>query len=457
VGSERDIMPASPEAERSLLGSILLRNEHFYDDCVELRVDDFSLDSHRKIYSAMNLILCGDLEDVHVVDLITLSEVLRKQRGGVEAIGGVAYLSSLTEGLPRRPSIAEYVSIVREKSKLRRLIHMANHVRRRAEGQDESYSTIAADLQDQLVIEDADTEGGAVRIGEVIPKVRAQVEAGRKIAEGKVAGLTWGLSKLDALTYGAHMGEMTVIAAAPGGFKTAFAAQMLLANGREGVPCCFHSIEMPEDKLTRRFFPAMGDFVKAEHMREPRLMNIEHMMELDRLSQELAKLPIWIDDTAQDIRKLLARMRMMRRKHKIKLFAIDYFQLIHNSQTKTDIERYQKNALMLRDAMKNDLGDCHLLVLSQFSKNKGRGKSQRSGDDLYGGTALHHATQNMIIIAAESGKDKEPGQFLDAELDIDKMREGGRRKHSCQIDPDFLRFQYSVPYDQQQSAFGGMK
>lgn len=444
-------MPASPDAERSILGNLLLNNEHFYDDCVDLRVDDFSLESNRKIYSAMNEILCGDMEDVHVVDLITLVEVLRKGRGGVEAVGGTAYIMSLMEGLPRRPSIEEYVSIVREKSRLRRLIRMVNRVHGRATNQDESYATIAADLQDQLVTEDAEGEGGAVHISQVIPEIRRQVEAGRKIAEGKTAGLTWGLEGLDKITYGAHMGEMTVAAGESGGFKSSFAVQMLLANGREGVPCCIHSIEMPEDKMVRRFFPAMSDFVKASHMRDPRLMNLDHMLEIEKLAQDMAKLPIWIDDTAQDIRKVIARMRMMRRKHKIKLFAIDYFQLIQNERTKTDIERYQQNAHLLRDVMKTDLKDCHLLVLSQFAKSKGKGaKSQRSRDDIYGGTALHHAAQNVIIITVESGKDKEPGQFLDAQLDIDKMRDGARAKHECMVDPDFLRFQYPQA---QQSAF----
>lgn len=455
--AEQDGMPSSIDAEKSILGSLLLSNEHFYDDCVDLRVDDFSLESHRRIYGAMNEILCGDMEDVHVVDIITLVEVLRKGRGGIDAIGGTGYILSLTEGLPRRPSILEYVTIVREKSRLRRLIHLSHRIRGRAFSQSETYSTIAADVQDQLVTESAEAEDDeAVSIGSVIPQVRAQVEAGRKIVEGKTAGLTWGLEKFDALTHGAHDGEMTVLAGESGGFKTAFLVQMFLANGREGVPSCLHSIEMRRDKVTRRFFPAMSDFVKSTHMRDPRLMNLDHLKEMDRLSAEMAKLPIWIDDKAQDIRKVIARMRMMRRKKKIKLFGLDYFQLISNSRAKTDIERYQANAMMLRDTMKNDLGDCHLVVLSQFSKNKGRGaKSTRSRDDLYGGTALHHAAQNVIIITVESGKDKDPGEYLKAELDIDKMREGGKRLHECQVDPDFLRFQYPDPHNQ--SAFGGMK
>lgn len=443
-------MPVSQDAERSILGALLLNNNHFYDDLADLAEEDFSLDSNRKIFSVMYSILSGLEGEITHVDYVTVTEVLarRKQLG---IVGGHAYVASLTENLPRRVSIAEYVSLVREKARLRRLIHICNGVMARAVDQVESAQKIAADLQDDLVEEAAEGAEDAVRISEVIPEVRRQIEAGRKIVEGKTAGLTWGLSGLDAITHGAQIGEMTVIAASAGGFKTAYAVQMVLANGREGVPCCMHSIEMRKDRMTRRFYPAMSDFLKTSHMREPRLMSKEHMMEMDKLSEEMAKLPIWIDDKAQDIRKLIARMRMMRRKHGIKLFAIDYFQLIHNDQTKTDIERYQKNAHLLRDAMKgDDMSDCHLVVLSQFAKNKGRGGKGRSGDDLYGGTALNHAAQNVIIITVESGKDKEPGQFLDAQLDIDKMRDGARAKHECMVDPDFLRFQYPIA---QQSAF----
>src|ERR1700733_12547263 len=114
-------LPASVEAERSILGAILLDN-HCYNEAAEkIQADDFSLDSHRRIYSRMAELI----DSSRAVDIVTLAEELARRKE-VEAVGGVAYLASLTEGLPRRVSIEEYVRIVKDKSLLRQLIHVCN-------------------------------------------------------------------------------------------------------------------------------------------------------------------------------------------------------------------------------------------------------------------------------------------------------------------------------------------
>src|SRR5438094_307276 len=111
-------LPASIDAERSILGAILLDNFAYNQAAEHLRVEDFSLDAHRRIYGRM-----VDLsESSRPVDIITLSEELARRRE-MEAVGGVAYLTSLTDGLPRRPSIEHYVKIVRDKAMLRGLIY----------------------------------------------------------------------------------------------------------------------------------------------------------------------------------------------------------------------------------------------------------------------------------------------------------------------------------------------
>src|ERR1700746_3623442 len=115
-------MPASPDAERSILGAILLENAHFHEAAEKkLTADDFSLDSHRRIFARMeDLIGAG-----RAVDLVTLVEELARRKE-VESVGGVAYIASLTEGLPRRVSIEEYVRIVKDKSLLRQLINICS-------------------------------------------------------------------------------------------------------------------------------------------------------------------------------------------------------------------------------------------------------------------------------------------------------------------------------------------
>src|SRR5215472_2463127 len=114
-------LPASIDAERWILGAILLESLLF-DQAAELKPDDFSLDAHRRIFSRMR-----DLQDTgRPVDLITLAEELDRRKE-VEAVGGVAYLSSLIDGLPERPSVEHYVRIVRNKALLRGLINIAQN------------------------------------------------------------------------------------------------------------------------------------------------------------------------------------------------------------------------------------------------------------------------------------------------------------------------------------------
>src|ERR1700730_3524119 len=115
-------MPASPDAERSILGAILLENAHYHEAAEKkLTADDFSLDSHRRIFGRMDELIGAGRH----VDLVTLVEELARRKE-VESVGGVAYIASLTEGLPRRISIEEYVRIVKDKSLLRQLIHVCN-------------------------------------------------------------------------------------------------------------------------------------------------------------------------------------------------------------------------------------------------------------------------------------------------------------------------------------------
>src|ERR1700742_2773771 len=130
--------PCSIDAERTILGAILLENSCL--DEAELTCNDFYLDSHQRIFRAMARLR----EDGHAVDIITLSEDMR-QRHEVNSIGGVAYLASLTEGLPRRLAIEEYVGIVRGKAKLRRIITECNLTRQKAIEEDIDPDDLLAD------------------------------------------------------------------------------------------------------------------------------------------------------------------------------------------------------------------------------------------------------------------------------------------------------------------------
>jgi hypothetical protein len=148
-------LPANPDAERTILGGILLDNAA-HTEAVELGLtaDAFSLDSHRRIFLCMSELIGAGSE----ADLVTLAEILAKHKE-VEAVGGVAYLASLTEGLPRRPAISAYIRIIKDKSMLRRIMGICSAAITKAEDQSQDATGVIDETESQLL--ELRKDGGA--------------------------------------------------------------------------------------------------------------------------------------------------------------------------------------------------------------------------------------------------------------------------------------------------------
>lgn len=248
------------------------------------------------------------------------------------------------------------------------------------------------------------------------------------------------------MTKGLFGGELTVVSGESGGGKTLSAMQITLENAREGTPCGWFSMEMSKEKIVQRCYPALSNILTADMMRDPRLMNLHtHVPEMQKMSAEVNQLPIWIDDTSPlHINKLVARTRMMRRKHGIRLFICDYLQLIQHSG-RTEVDGIREVVFKLRDLVKSE-PTIHIILLSQYSKADGFSKTRkRTKGDLYGGSAIHHAAQNVVLIKVEDPEDKEPNAYLDVEFRIDKQRDGRVGKVPCMLDRSHLRFMHPQP------------
>src|ERR1700683_2994825 len=139
-------LPANIDAEKTILGAILLDNTAHAEVAEALKADDFSLDSHRRIYLRMSELI----DTGRAVDIVTLSNEMARFKE-VEAVGGVAYLASLTEGLPRRPVIEEYIRIVKDKSLLRKLMGICSMAIARAADQSESALDVLGAAEAQLM------------------------------------------------------------------------------------------------------------------------------------------------------------------------------------------------------------------------------------------------------------------------------------------------------------------
>ena len=241
-------LPASMEAERSILGAILLDNS-LYDQAAEnLTPDDFSLDAHRRIYSRMR-----DLQETgRPVDMITLVEELDRRKE-VEAIGGVAYLSSLIDGVPDRPSIEHYVRIVRNKALLRGLINLAqNAIAEAIEHSDEAEEVLGRAEQAIFQLSENRIGQGFINIPSIIKGSFGSLE--ELYARGQeITGLATHYTLLDKLTSGLQPSDLIIIAARPSMGKTALAMNIAEnAAVLDGKVVGVFSLEMSREALLMR-------------------------------------------------------------------------------------------------------------------------------------------------------------------------------------------------------------
>ncbi len=317
-------LPVSLEAERSILGGILLDNS-LYDQAAEhLTGDDFSLDAHRRIYSRMR-----DLQETgRPVDMITLVEELDRRKE-VEAIGGVAYLSSLIDGVPERPSIEHYVRIVRNKALLRGLINVAQSAIAEAiEHADEAEEVLGRAEQAIFQLSENRIGQGFLNIPDIIKASFGSLE--ELYARGQeITGLATHYVLLDKLTSGLQPSDLIIIAARPSMGKTAFAMNVAEnAAVLDGKVVGVFSLEMSREALLMRMLASHAQ-VDSKNLRQGFLTK-DDMRKLTRATEELTQSKLYIDDTPGiSISEMRAKARRLKQQEKrLDLLIVDYLQLM---------------------------------------------------------------------------------------------------------------------------------
>ena len=254
-------LPASVEAERTILGAILLDNAAYSEAAERLIADDFSLDSHRRIYARM-----GELIDANrAVDIITLSEELDRQKE-LESIGNRAYIFSLTENLPRRLSIEDYVRIVKDKSILRQMMGICSTAQARAADQSEDALEVLNATETALLeVSERGITQGFSSIPEIVKGSFGSIDNLYK--EGReITGLATHYHEFDRMTSGLQPSELIIIAARPSMGKTAWAINIAEnAAVRDGKVVGVFSLEMSKEALLRRML-ASQSMVNMRHI-----------------------------------------------------------------------------------------------------------------------------------------------------------------------------------------------
>src|SRR5215471_14309483 len=240
-------LPSNVEAERSILGAILLDNAVCNQAIELLRREDFFLDSHRRIFDKMIALT----ERGVPIDLITLTDELRRA-SEFEQIGGATYIASLIDGVPRVDTIEPYAKIVKAKAMLRRLISASNRIIASC-FEEEDEPDIIIDKAEQLIFQIAEdrVRQGFQYIGEVAQRRLEQIEqmAGRP---EMITGVPTGFTDFDQMTSGLQRQELIIVAARPSMGKTALALNMALYAAKNASTVGIFSLEMSAEQLVSR-------------------------------------------------------------------------------------------------------------------------------------------------------------------------------------------------------------
>jgi len=418
-------LPVSMEAERSILGAILLDNS-LYDQAAEhLTPDDFSLDAHRRIYSRMR-----DLQETgRPVDMITLVEELDRRKE-VEAIGGVAYLSSLIDGVPERPSIEHYVRIVRNKALLRGLINIAqNAIAEAIEHSDEAEEVLGRAEQAIFQLSENRIGQGFLDIPSIIKGSFGSLEELYKRGQ-EITGLATHYTLLDKLTSGLQPSDLIIIAARPSMGKTAFAMNIAEnAAVLDGKVVGVFSLEMSREALLMRMLASHAQ-VDSKDLRQGFLTK-DDMRKLTRATEQLSHSKLFIDDSPSiSVSEMRAKARRLRQTEGLDLLIVDYLQLMSAVPIggKRFENRTQEVSAISRGlkALAKEL-KVPVVALSQLSRapeSRGGDHRPQLSDLRESGSIEQDADVVAFIFREEMYKKDDPDLEGRAEIIVAKQRNG---------------------------------
>ncbi|MGE0886606.1 MAG: replicative DNA helicase [Blastocatellales bacterium] len=425
-------LPSNVEAERMILGVIMLDNQVINQAVELLKPDDFFLPSHRRIFDKMIKLY----EQGQGIDPLTLQEELRRA-AELDQIGGPAYIASLFDGVPRFSNIESYTKIVKGKSTLRKLIGASNQVMQMAFDDEEDPEEIL-DRAERLILAVAEDriKQGFVHIGEVAEKQLQVIEeiSGR---EQLITGIATGFTDLDYMTSGMQRGDLVIVAARPSMGKTAFSLNIAQNaalgqdssgrkhDDRQPAVVGVFSLEMSKEQLVQRLLCSQAQ-VDAHRLRSG-MLGKEDWRRLALAVGELSEAQIYLDDTP-GISVLEMRAKCRRLKNEIKsldMIIVDYLQLMSGKgryeSRQQEVSQISRELKMLAKEL-----NVPLIALSQLSRapetRTGSHKPQLS-DLRESGSIEQDADVVMFIYREEVYKPETEKQNI-AEIIIGKQRNG---------------------------------
>ena len=412
-------LPHNLEAERSVLGAILLHNDAFNQAAEILESNDFFRDAHRRIFEKMILLS----ERRHAIDLVTLKEELGRT-GEIDEVGGPAYIASLADGVPRATNVEYYARIIKEKSTLRNLIYAANRILTNAYVAEEEADTILDGAEQAIFsIAEGRVREGFVSIGSLAHKSLETIE--QAYAEKRlITGVPSGFHDLDELTSGFQRGDLVILAARPSMGKTSLALNIAQHVGtKTDLTVGVFSLEMSKEQLFLRLLSGESG-IDGQRLRTGFLRTDDW----DKLTHALAVLGdarIYIDDTPGiGVLEMRAKSRRLQQDKGLDLLVVDYIQLM---QGRGRFDNRTQELGAISRSMKGLAKELNvpIIVLSQLSRApESRAEHKPQLSDLRESGALEQDADVVLFIYREEQYNKTPENENLAELIVAKQRNG---------------------------------
>lgn len=435
--------PYSIEAERSVIGGLML-DPQAWDKVSELvMADDFYRPEHRAVFA----VIARLADDSEPIDVVTISERLDK-RGELEDVGGVAYLIEVVEATPSSANIGSYAEIVKERSVLRRLITTTNEISGRAFHPEGMTAAEVLDEAERKIFQIA--EGGEKKGG---PRIAADILSATvdKIdelyhQEGSITGLSTGFTDLDAMTSGLQPSDLIIVAGRPSMGKTTFAMN-LVENAAmiSELPVVVFSLEMPSEQLMMRMLSSLGR-IDQTRMRSGQLIQ-EDWDKLMSAVKMLKDRKLFIDDTAGiSPTEMRSRVRRIAREHGgIALVMVDYLQLMqipgYSEGRTNEISEISRSLKAIAKEM-----SCPMIALSQLNRSLEQRPNKRPvNSDLRESGAIEQDADIISFVYRDEVYHEDTPHKGVAEIIIGKQRNGPIGTCRLAFIGKFTRFEDLAP------------
>ncbi|WP_259557886.1 replicative DNA helicase [Brachybacterium sillae] len=439
TGPDRGLERTPPQdlnAERGVLGAMMLSKDAIADVVDKLKGFDFYRPAHELIYDAI-IDLYGRGEPA---DLVTVSDELTK-RGELQRIGGGAYLADLIDVVPTAANAGFYAEIVAERATLRRLVEAGTRIVQlgyAAEGGEIDDVVNEAQAQVYAVTERSQAED-FVPLGAVLEETLNVIEATQGRG-GQVTGIPTGFEEFDELTQGLHPGQMVIFAGRPAMGKTTLGMDVLRSAAiHNGMAAVIFSLEMDKTEITMRLLSAEAQ-VPMNRMRDGS-MDDRDWQAMARATERVKAAPLFMDDSANmSLMEIRAKCRRLKQKHDLKLVVIDYLQLMSSGKR---VESRQQEVSEFSRALKLLAKELEVPVIAISQLNRGNEQRQDKKpmmSDLRESGSIEQDADLIVLIHREDYYEKETDRRGEADLIVAKHRNGATKTIPVAFQGQYSRF-----------------